>query len=348
MRVFHAPISGRALGQAGPAGPASHRAARMLAAPLAAVAAGSLATVLLASGTSAASVPGPQPGLAPGAVSYESPAPNGCGCGTDLYYTGTDGAVWAQGTSPKLMYGPVSRGGHLLSGPAPVHVPSGVLANVESSPVFGRGTDNALWWTDPDLSQPWASLGGALTSKPGVISEGTAGPVGDIAVFARGTDHAVWYTFHGPQGWHGWSKLGGQLYPGTGPAAVYVSGTVDVVAVGTDQRVYVNRTSDGSNWSGWTLLGGRVSNAGGDPAATAPTSSTGVAFVRGTDNAVWYDEFTGGATPGWHSLGGRVTSGIGATTGTNGATHLFALGADNTVWEDSGTFPAMSGWSPAP
>lgn len=268
-----------------------------------------------------------------------------------MYYTGTDRAAWEQDVTFGPGNTPFSDGGRLVNGPAPVTVT--VSNTVE---IFGRGADNALWWSDPATGQAWASLGGKITSKPSVIAEGANGTIGSMAAFARGGDRAVWYTFQSPAGWQAWSRLGGQLYPGTAPAAVYVGSTVYVLAAGTDQRVYVDSTSDGSRWSGWTLLGGKVSSSGGDPAA-APlvtlASSGAAVFVRGTNNAVWYNEFTGATTAGWHSLGGNVTSGIGAVTeyGTRcltpcASTDLFALGTDNKVWEDSGIFPAMSGWTP--
>jgi len=53
--------------------------------------------------------------------------------------------------------------------------------------------------------------------------------------------------------------------------------------------------------------------SGGDPGIASPSPNAVVAFVRGTDNAAWYNEFfghTSGATVGWHSMGGNLTSGV--------------------------------------
>ena len=76
-----------------------------------------------------------------------------------------------------------------------------------------------------------------------------------------------------------------------------------------------------------------------------------VAFARGTDNAAWHKEFfghTAGVTAGWHSLGGKLTSGVTALTQQEalqfGPTSVFALGRDNRAWMDSGTWPALTGW----
>jgi hypothetical protein len=74
----------------------------------------------------------------------------------------------------------------------------------------------------------------------------------------------------------------------------------------------------------------------------------GVVFVRGTDGAVWYNEFAGttaGVTPGWHSLGGRLTSGAGAGSAPDGSTAVVALGLDGRIWMRTGTWPALGPWT---
>lgn len=55
--------------------------------------------------------------------------------------------------------------------------------------VFGRGTNNALWWRHQTASgwSNWQSLGGILTSAPGT--------------------------------WGPWTSLGGAVMAGTGPGA---------------------------------------------------------------------------------------------------------------------------------
>jgi hypothetical protein len=83
-----------------------------------------------------------------------------------------------------------------------------------------------------------------------------------------------------------------------------------------------------------------------------------VAFVGGTDNAAWYDEVSGrtpGVTPGWHSLGGTLTSGPAATTPAPASgptpttpTSIAALGTSNQIWLDSGIWPIFHGWHQLP
>jgi hypothetical protein len=71
-------------------------------------------------------------------------------------------------------------------------------------------------------------------------------------------------------------------------------------------------------------------------------------FVRGANNVVWYNQFVGttkGISPGWHSLGGRVTSGVGAGSAPNGSMAVVALGPDSHIWSRSGTWPKLSAWA---
>jgi hypothetical protein len=123
-----------------------------------------------------------------------------------------------------------------------------------------------------------------------------------------------------------------------------------VLAVGTDRTLWMDTTSDGWRWSGWLSLGGRTSSSPGvtvpSPAGSSPAKA--VAVVRGTDNAAWYRDFTepGYQSPsGWHSLGGKLISGVTATTVPGGKTYVVALGSDNQAWMRSGVWPALQSWT---
>ncbi|MGE5290310.1 MAG: hypothetical protein ACM3ML_24610, partial [Micromonosporaceae bacterium] len=81
------------------------------------------------------------------------------------------------------------------------------------------------------------------------------------------------------------------------------------------------------------------------PASAPPTAAV---FARGTDNAAWYRQFTEPGYPapaGWHSLGGRLTSGVTAVTVPGGQTYVFVLGTDNRAWMAHGIWPAVRGWT---
>jgi hypothetical protein len=102
--------------------------------------------------------------------------------------------------------------------------------------------------------------------------------------------------------------------------------------------------------AGWAYLAGRLTS---QPAAAAG-SLTGVpdgqsvdVFARGTDNAAWYNEFLGG-TAGWNTLGGQITSGLGAayvSPGGAGTVWILALGTDNRIWMRTGAWPAVGAWA---
>jgi len=103
----------------------------------------------------------------------------------------------------------------------------------------------------------------------------------------------------------------------------------------------------------WQRLGGRVS---GDLGAASPVRGVGIVFARATDNAAWYNQFAGtaaGVTPGWHSLGGKLTSGVGAagsiggTAGTPPTDNIsvVAMGTDNRIMTRGGIWPNLRPWA---
>jgi len=102
-------------------------------------------------------------------------------------YTGSDKHDYeAPLTSLADGYSP---GGSLVGGPGEAFVPAAVAAFGPSvAGPFARSGDNALWWFNgftPTGAPVWKSLGGGLTSRPGVaagvlsVSGGGAIDVGD-------------------------------------------------------------------------------------------------------------------------------------------------------------------------
>jgi hypothetical protein len=280
----------------------------------------------------------PEPGVTPGTAA-------GSVIGVNMFYTATDGVVWTlQGVGACPPYGcggpPVPYGGRLVSGPAPIWTGSAEI-------VFGEGTDHQLWYNilGDAFDQPWYPLGGRLTSKPGAVSLGG----GAYAVFVRGTDGAVWERVHTSTAWHPWQPVGGQVLAGTGPTAAYLTGTghIYVGVVGTNRQMYLKVANRGT---GFFSVGGQTT---ADPALTAISPSTLVAFSRGTNGAGYYNRYTEAqGLTGWQSIGGRLTSGLAASSGTAAGkptTYTFGLGTNNQVYEKIGTWatypPSFSGWS---
>ena len=326
----------------------------------AALASGGLAIALAAGPASAqaggpasasAAAPASSPGLTPG-VATVTPAGGGSPV-ADLAYTAASGSVYI-GNALASAPSETALGGHLTGGPAVTFEPggSGLLA------VFGRGTDNALWWdhqTAPGTWSGWQSLGGQLTSKPGAA---TYDPGGQLTVAARGVGGEVWQRSLTASGWGDWTNAQGLLLAGTAPALAYdPDGHLLVVAVGVDHAVYLE--PEGTEF-GFNDLGGQTSD---NPAVTVvqgtasnPNALYAVAFVRGTNNGLWAEQVTlplsfsgpGPQSAGWKSYGGALTSGIAAQTATGGSfTYAFALGTDNQFWARIGGWPTLGPWQHA-
>jgi len=232
-------------------------------------------------------------------------------------------------------------GGRLIGGPAVVQTATGLA-------VFGRGTDNALWWIHQVAGGKWSSwqsLGGVITSQPGAAGV-TAGS-GPAVALARGADGALWFRMQGSGGWSAWQSFGGRLLAGTGPAAVNTQAGGLVVAVtGTDHHVWLFGPM-GMQVYGFLNFGG-VTN--GTPGITnLPGTAQVIVFARGTDNAMWYKEsiLPIGNPGGWASLGGVLTTGPAAATMPGGKMYVFVLGVDNLPYVWSGMTPSSGGWASA-
>ncbi|MGZ7187916.1 MAG: hypothetical protein ACXVIR_08750, partial [Halobacteriota archaeon] len=130
-------------------------------------------------------------------------------------------------------------------------------------------------WTDSSGTHGWESLGGALSSSPGVTSQTS----GSIDVFAQGTDAAVWQRTYANTTWGNWKGLSGALASGSGPAASsWGNGRLNLFVQGTDNVLW--HKSYTGTWSGWQSLGGALSSS---PAAAASGGNRIDVFVRGTD-----------------------------------------------------------------
>ena len=277
------------------AGRRAYRAAALVAAVLIG---GSLAAVAGA-GPALARTPDPAPGVTMGAAAPSASS-------VLLAYTGTDGAVYLRNVASGVVTG---LGGRLVGGPAVVQTPTGLA-------VFGRGTDNALWWTHQVTGlvwSSWQSLGGVITSQPAAAAGATAGS-GPLVALARGTNGALWTRVRAANGtWSGWHSLGGVLLPGTGPAAVTALGNVVIAVTGTNHHVWLYGPL-GMQVFGFIDFGGVTSSTPGITATSVPVSVP--VFARGTDNALWYkvSALPVGNPAGWTSLGGRLTTGPAAAT----------------------------------
>ncbi|MGA2885622.1 MAG: hypothetical protein ABSE80_10765 [Halobacteriota archaeon] len=202
--------------------------------------------------------------------------------------------------------------------------------------IFAVDANGALWNTSmaPSGNGTWNFIGGMCTSSPAVVSWNSS--YFRVDVFVRGSNGAIWWNYY-QNGWHGWNSLGGQAASGTGPAvASWSAGRLDVFVQGTDGALW-HKWWNGSKWSGWESLGGKLTST---PAATSSAANNIYVFARGTDGAVWQKYWNGRTWSSWESLGGQVAPNTGPA-----ASHdlgLFVQGTDNQLWHKS---PSGSGWS---
>jgi hypothetical protein len=309
-----------------------HRAMTVL---LAMLAGGSLLAGLAAGppASAAAASPGPAPGVTMSAAARSAST-------VYLAYTATNRAVYVRNAAQPGQAA-IALGGRLIGGPAAVVVPAGVLSPGAALAVFGRGTNNALWWRHQTASgwSNWQSLGGILTSAPGAAADMTD-QFGRLNVFARGTNGVIWYRVFGAGKWGPWTSLGGAVMAGTGPGA----GNGLFAIANPDRHVSVFGRV-GTEY-GYTDFGGLTTATPGIT-GTAPGQSPVEVFARGLNNALWYrtSMLPIAPTGPWTSLGGRLTSGVTATTVPGGKTYVFVLGTDNNIWMRMGTWPSLGGWT---
>jgi hypothetical protein len=287
--------------------------------------------VALAADPAFAAVPNPAPGVTMGAA-----APGASS--VYLAYTGTNSEVYLRNVITGSVTG---LSGHVVGGPEVVSTPTGLA-------VFGRGTNNALWWNHQVSGKwsGWKSLGGVITSKPAAAA-GVAVKYGPLIAMARGGNGALWYRVQGTSGsWSGWQSVGGALLSGTGPAAATSLGNLVVAVTGTNHHVYLFGPL-GMQVYGFIDFGGSTSSTPGIAPISAPVEV--VVYARGTDNALWYKTsiLPIGSSGSWKSLGGKLSSGPTGTTVPGGKTYVFALGTDKLPWMRNGTWPSLGGWTRA-
>jgi hypothetical protein len=166
----------------------------------------------------------------------------------------------------------------------------------------------------------WESLGGILTSSPGVASWAA----GRLDVFARGTDSALWHLWY-DNGWSDWESLGGTMTSSPG-AVSWDQGRVDVFARGTDSALWHRWYDNG--WSDWESLGGVLTS---EPTVCSWAPGRLDVFAAGTDSALWHIWYDNGWSS-WEGLGGVLTSSPGASSWASGRLDVFVVGTDSALW----------------
>jgi len=221
--------------------------------------------------------------------------------------------------------------------------PLAVIArSVGNVDVYWRGSDGYLYqkvesggvWRSP-VRTP---IGG-LASDPAA----TIGSHGYDYVFWEGTDGGLWEAAAGPQGWIGPTKINDMGVLGSQPTAASIpnaSGVaeIDVFWKGTGagnlwRAEYLTSTG---TWTGPFGLG--MGQLGSAPTATEQQTSAGTqiqVFWRGTDNALWEGDTSGGSSwsgPTSHGMG-PLGSAPSAASLSYGKEIAFWAGTTTTLWQ---------------
>jgi hypothetical protein len=261
----------------------------------------------------------------------------------DLFFRGSDGALWWKHWNGATWSASASLGGVLTSDPAATSPGNGLID------VFVRGGDGALYektTTNGGTSWSyWSSLGGQIPAGtvPSVCSSGA----GRVDLFVQGMDGALWHKSYTGTSWSGWQSLGGVLTSSPAAATAAGSSRIDVFVRGGDGAIWQRTTTDGGgSWSGWTSRGGQIP-VNTVPAACSWGSGRLDLFVQGTDGQLWWRYTTNGGSSwtAWIPLGGSLTSSPAAAAPASGVMDVFVRGGDNGFWEKTYTNGAWGSWA---
>jgi hypothetical protein len=146
-----------------------------------------------------------------------------------------------------------------------------------------------------------------IASSPPLISNWGPCEGGHLNAFVLGNDSSIWNNPFFNNTWHDWvhtGKTGDVGHPPgititSAPAAIsrdVVNKILDVFATGSDKSIWHLCTSDGAHWAPWAHAG----DAGHPPGITIPSAPSVTSWnhtdlhiaARGSDNNVWYNQFT--------------------------------------------------------
>ena len=223
------------------------------------------------------------------------------------------------------------------------NAPAAVSSDGSRIDVFVVGTDQALWQATATVDGAgqvagfgaWQSLGGVLTSAPGVA----ANAAGNMIVSARGTDGALFARAYQGGSWQPWQSAGGAA--DSAPAlAVVDASTTRLQVVGSDGTIWTRdlAAATGGPVAGWAGTG-RTSRFA--PAVSDNTSSMLGVRALGVSNGAGVRQIWGDGRV--VELGGSVTSAIAIIEEGVSQTWTFARGSDGALWFNRVTDPAAPG-----
>jgi hypothetical protein len=218
----------------------------------------------------------------------------------------------------------------------------GALSTTFTVPTVAAGTYKVQIWYDANHNG--VQENGELATLPADVQTFTVNPSGvtGIAGVVRGTDNGIYYGSNVAGSWTGWNGLPGAT--SGAPGAVQCGGLLYLAVQGTDDGIYFGslNTATGS-FSGWSTLPGATSSG---PGLAADSSCNLFLAVRGMDNGVYLNTYTGGAWQGWSHLPGATIDSPGVAV-TASKIYLAVRGTNNGIYFGTVTRSGMTfnGWT---
>lgn len=161
--------------------------------------------------------------------------------------------------------------------------------------VFGRGTDNKIWWASSvdggsSWHMAWDKIGsGVFTSSPAATCSAD-GKL--IAVFGKGNDNKIWwaYSTNGANSWDmAWAPIGEGVFNSAPAAACSADGKrIYVFGRGNDNRIWWAYSTTGvQKWDmAWAPIGEGVFTS--MPSANCSWDGRIIhVFGKGNDDRIW-------------------------------------------------------------
>jgi hypothetical protein len=161
----------------------------------------------------------------------------------------------------------------------------------------------------------------------------------------RGTNNKIYWNIFNGTTWSGWIEVPGHGLTLSGPTTAISTASgvtfLNLFVRGTNNRLYVNRTSNGTMWSGWNEVPGHELTPSAPAAATLylTAGNTLYLFARGTDNKINLNTFDNGTTWSvWSQVPGNQLTpdapGVvaAATSATAGFVALYVRGLNNRIY----------------
>jgi hypothetical protein len=226
--------------------------------------------------------------------------------------------------------------------------PAAVLAGTDLHIVVRSTDGSSIWHSYVNLNSHtfsgWTQLSGLTPSAPTLTSNSS-----HLCLVVRGLDNRIYYRFYNVSSrvWGEWAALPSG-YTIDGPAAAILNNMLHVVVRSTDGSSiwHCNLDLFTGAFSGWTLVGGYTQSP--PTLAACTTRNELILIVRGLDNSIYRNSWSGLSWAGWTALpNGLTANGIGATA-TDQQLQIIVSGIEgSSLWKTNIDLStgAFAGWT---